>query len=189
MTRYTPSRNYLTAGAVALALAVLSAWVALRWPPTIVPAILFAASGALLLFLALRPEVEIHPHHLRVGKRTISWPEVLRVDRTGWISPLILHLSLTNGRRLLLVYPGDYESSNMLLKQIRRSAFNALIDGAPHQQFWAEPGAVAGEGPVEAPKPPAAKRYPLLRAEDEADIERMFQRLKAVGRLDPKDEG
>jgi hypothetical protein len=29
-------------------------------------------------------------------------------------------------------------------------------------------------------------RYPLLRPEDEAEVERLYQRLKAVGHLDPK---
>ena len=32
--------------------------------------------------------------------------------------------------------------------------------------------------------PPAY--YPLLRPEDEEEVERMFQRLKSVGRLDPR---
>jgi hypothetical protein len=29
-------------------------------------------------------------------------------------------------------------------------------------------------------------RYQLLRPEDEAEVERLFQRLKTVGHLDPK---
>jgi hypothetical protein len=185
VTRYTPSRNYLTAGLVAFALAALSAILALYWTPTSVPAVLFAISGALLVFLAMRPVVEVHPHHLRIGARVIPWSHILRVDKTGWISPLMVHLTLLEGGRTLLVYPGDYESSNQLLRQLRRAASNALIDGTPFSQYWSE------HGGSESPEDPdaQARRYPLLRPEDEADIERMYQRLKAVGRLDPKDEG
>jgi hypothetical protein len=29
-------------------------------------------------------------------------------------------------------------------------------------------------------------RYQLLRSDDEAEVERLFQRLKTVGHLDPK---
>jgi hypothetical protein len=81
----------------------------------------------------------------------------------------------------LLIYPGDPDSSNSLLRHLRRFSREALIDGVPYRQFW-------GEAP---PKPKdrkqtALQRYPLLLPEDEADIERMFQRLKTVGHIDQK---
>jgi hypothetical protein len=52
-----------------------------------------------------------------------------------------------------------------------------LGDGIPYRQFWGE----SADG-KQIPPP----RYPLLRPEDEDEVERMFQRLKSVGRLDEK---
>lgn len=142
------------------------------------------------MFLAFRPVVEVHPLHLRVGGRVFPWADILRVDKTGWVSPLIVHLTLAEGQRVLVIYPGDYESANQLLRQLRRACSNALIDGTPFSQFWSEHGGPeAGVDDHEARGTTLNRRYPLLRPEDEADIERMYQRLKAVGRLDPKDEG
>lgn len=42
------------------------------------------------------------------------------MDRTGFVSPLLLYLTLSNGSRILLVYPGGMESSNQLLRDLRR---------------------------------------------------------------------
>jgi hypothetical protein len=173
---------------VALGLALLSGVVAYYFAPAVVATILFCLGSAILGYLASRPVVELHPHHLRVGHRVIPWAEILRVDRTGWISPLIVHLSLTDGGRMLMIYPGDYETSNQLLRGLRRGAANALIDGVPYSQFWSEPVAAVVEEEDASNPAPSSRRYPLLRPEDEADIERLYLRLKAVGRLDPKDE-
>jgi len=57
----------------------------------------------------------------------------------------------------------------------------ALIDGIPHQQFWGgqlTPGAEHKSLP--------APRCPLLRPEDEAEVERLYLKLKTVGRLDSR---
>lgn len=35
-------------------------------------------------------------------------------------------------------------------------------------------------------KQPAPPRYRILRAEDDAEVERLYQRLKTVGNLDQK---
>ena len=56
-----------------------------------------------------------------------------------------------------------------------------MIDGVPYRQFWGE----ATIGAV-AKKQLAPPRYPLLLPDDEAEVERMFQRLKSVGHLDQK---
>jgi hypothetical protein len=180
MTRYSPSRNYRIAGLVALVFAGFSAWFAWNWPMAWVPAALFLASGALILALAFQPAIEIHESHLGVGKRAVPWSEVRRLDRTGWISPLVVHITLSNDRRFLLIYPGDLDSSNSLLRQLRRMAREALIDGVPYRQFWGENVTTAERRPLPSP------RYPLLRPEDEAEVERLYQRLKTVGHLDPK---
>jgi len=191
MTRYTPSRHYLTAGLAAFLLGAASAWLGYHWAPSIVPAVLSALTGAVCIFLHLRPAVEIHPHHVRIGSSVIPWADIQAVDRTGWISPLVVLLTLTDGSRRILIYPGDLESSHSLMRQLRRCAREALIDGLPYHEFW-------GDGAVEVPfealpeartrKQLPASRYPVLREEDEADVERLYQRLKAVGHLDSKDE-
>jgi len=178
MTCYSPSRHYLTAGLTAAVLAVFSGWVALGWSPAWIAAVLFAASASILLILALQPAIEIYDHHLSVGKRIIPWNEIRRLDRTSWISPLIVQLTLTGDRRFTLVYPGDIDSGKSLLRHLRRTARNALIDGIPYRQFWGE------ALPSQERRHLASPKYQLLRPEDEAEVERLFQRLKTVGHLD-----
>jgi hypothetical protein len=130
-----------------------------------------------LTYFAFRPAIEIRETHLTVGRRNIPWADIRRLDRTGWLSPLVLHLTLFDNSRVLIVFPGDVESANSLLRHLRRSAREALIDGIPYRQFWGEP--VAETRPLPSPV------YRLLRPEDEAEVERLYQRLKAVRHLDP----
>lgn len=180
MTRYSPSRSYLTAGLMALALAAFCGWTAFEWASAAaIPAVLFLLSAGLLLFLATRPPIEIQDEALVVGTRSVAWENIRRVDRTGWLSPLLVHVTLANDRRILLIYPGDLDSANSLLRHLRRSAHYALIDGIPYDQFWGD----EIEEPAEAPKLPSPK-YRLLRQDDEAEVERLYQRLKTVGHLD-----
>jgi hypothetical protein len=146
----------------------------------VIPAALFLLSAAVLLALASRPAIEIREDRLVIGGRAVPWAEIRRVDPTGWVSPLVVSLTLAGGKRLLLVHPGDLDSANSLLWHLRRSARCALIDGVPHRRFWGQAGPPA---PAGGKKP--SPRYPLLRPEDEAEVEMLFHRLKAVGRLDP----
>ena len=141
-------------------------------------AVLFIASASILLALALQPAIEMYEHHLALGKRIIPWTEIRRLDRTSWISPLIVQLTLTGDRRVIVVYPGDIDSGKSLLRHLRRCARNALIDGIPYKQFWGE--ALPSQERRQLPSP----KYQLLRPEDEAEVERLFQRLKTVGHLD-----
>jgi len=183
MTRYAPSRHYLRAALAALAFAVFSGWCGSRWTPALIPAALLLASAVVLLLLALQPAVEIQDKYLLLGRRLIRWADIRRVDRTGWTSPLVVRLTLADHRRLLLVYPGDPESASSLLRQIRRLAREALIDGIPYRQYWGETPVAKNERRAAPPK------FHLLRPEDEAEVERMYHRLKTVGRLDPKNSG
>ena len=185
MNRYSPSKNYRTAGVLMLVLSGLAGGLATIWLPAVVPGVLFLLTAMLMLLLYSRPPIEVHPHHLRIGGLVASWTDIIRVDKTGWISPLIVQLTLVDQRRFLMIYPGDLESANRLLRQLRRCAQSALIDGIPHADYW---GDDLAEEDAPTPGPPAP-RYPLLREDDEADVERLFQRLKTVGHLDPKDEG
>lgn len=161
-------------------LAAFSGWSGLAWPPAFLAAFLFLVSAALVLILAFRPAIEVTDERLSIGRHSIAWRDVRRVDRTGWVSPLVLYLTLSNNRRIVLVYPGGMDASNSLCRHIRRNATAALLDGKPYTEVWGEPVTTAPRKPLPAP------RYRLLTEEDEADVERMFQRLKSVGHLDSK---
>ena len=185
--RYAPSRQYLTAGLIAAALAFVSALFATEWLIALIGAVLFFLTAAMVLVMAFRPTIEVQEHYLVVGRRAIPWIDVRRVDRTGWISPLAVYLTLVNDEKMLLLYPGDLDSANGLLRHIRRNAREAYIDGIPWLQFWGEalPPATVERRQTTPP------RQQLLRAEDEAEVERLLQVLKTVGHLDsrrPSDE-
>jgi len=181
MTRYLPARHYLWFGISAVALGLFSTWLARDWAPAFVPAALFFLTAALLLAMAFRAPIEIHEGYLSIGKRIIPWMDIRRLDRTGWISPLIVRITLFDDTRLTLVFPGELDACNSLLRHLRRLSRDAMIDGIPYRQYWGELLAPAPER-KEAPPP----RYRILRAEDEAEVERLYQRLKTVGNLDQK---
>jgi len=184
MTRYLPARHYLGFAISAVVLAALVGWFAftLHLDLAYVPAGLFVLSAALLFAMAFRPPIEIHEGYLSIGKRIIPWMDIRRLDRTGLISPLILRITLFDDSRVVLIYPGDMDSCNSLLRHLRRLSRDALIDGVPYRQYWGE---VLTPGTSERKQAPPA-RYRILRAEDEAEVERLYQRLKTVGNLDQK---
>jgi len=157
----------------------------LRWTPCWIAAAMFALSAVVLALVSFRPAIEIYDTHLVAGRLAIPWSDVQRVDQTGWTVPLAVSLTLAGGLHFMLLYPGDADSANSLLRHLRRFSREALLDGVPYREFWGEPPALnanaQGKASAEAPS-----RYPLLRPEDEEEVERMFQRLKSVGRLESK---
>jgi hypothetical protein len=154
-----------------------ASWSPASWSPAWIAAVFFALPAAILLAVACRPAIEIHETHLRIGRRDIPWSRIARLDQTGWNVPLAVYLTVKDEGRLLVIYPGDFDSSASLLRYLRRYAREALLDGIPYRQFWGEPAANERK---QLPLP----RYPLLRPEDEEEVERMFQRLKTVGHLE-----
>jgi hypothetical protein len=90
-------------------------------------------------------------------------------------------MTLFDDSRLLLIYPGDLEACNGLLRNLRRLSRDALIDGVPYRQYWGE---ALNPGPDRRQLP--SPRYRLLRPDDEAEVEKLYQRLKTVGHLDQK---
>jgi hypothetical protein len=182
--RYAPARSYLTASVIAIALAAFSAGLALRWTPAIVAVVLFLISGTILALLGFQPPIEIRDGSLVIGRRSIPWESIRGVDCTGWVSPLVVVLNLAGGRRRVLIYPGDPGAGESLLRQLRRRASRAAIDGIPHGEFW---GSQPSEPP--APEKAAAPVYRVVRDEDEAEIERLYQLLKTVGHLDASGSG
>lgn len=206
--RFTPARQYLPAAVLAFAAAGFSVWTGFEWWPAFIPAGLLALTGGLLAYASLRPAIEVNDLHLVIGAEVIAWDQIRRVDRTNWISPLVLYLTLLNDRRVQIIYPGDFGSGQSLLRHLRRNSREALIDGVPYRQFWGDilPAAVAAAEQVppvdfsplpkpsssSAPSSTAAKqspKYRMLLAEDEEEIERMFQRLKTAGTLGGGSEG
>ena len=197
LARYRPSRRYILFALLAICGTVFSAWTGLRWPSTWIAAGLFGITSVALMALLWQPGIEIHETHLQLGRRIILWREIRRLDQTGWIAPLAVTLTLSNDRRVFLLYAGDLDSSTSLLRHLRRYSRNALLDGIPYRQAWGEPEKSRSSTkhpslekprvPAPASAPPAVHR-PLLRPEEEEEIERMFQRLKSVGRLDQRDQ-
>jgi hypothetical protein len=204
VARYRSSWRYLLLAMAALAGGGFSVWTGLRWNHTLWPGPLwlahvwtalpwiaaagFGLTAVAILALVLRPSIEIHETHLQVGRRAIPWTEVRRLDQTGWNVPLVLQLTLERAGTLLLIYPGDLDSSGSLLRHLRRYSRHALLDGVPYREFWGEPAGSAvgssGASSGTARKQLPAPRYPVLRPEDEAEVERLFQRLKTAGHLD-----
>jgi hypothetical protein len=181
MTRYLPAKHYLWLGAAAVVLSGVFAWLAATVTLTYIAAALALITAVFLFAMAFRPAIEIHEGYLSIGKRIIPWMDIRRLDRTGWISPLIVRVTLFDDARLVLIYPGDLDSCNSLLRHLRRLSRDALIDGIPYRQYWGELLAAGGDS-KQAPPP----RYRILRPEDEAEVERLYQRLKTVGNLDQK---
>jgi hypothetical protein len=181
MIRFLPARHYLSFGIIGLFLAVFSGWLGLNWTPAFLPGGLFLVTSIVLILLAYWPGIEVHPHHLVLGSRIIHWVDIRRVDRTRFLSPLIIRLTLFDDSQALVIYPGDPEACRNLLRHVRRASRDALIDGVPYRQYW-------GEAATDSKQRPIQPRTRLLRAEDEAEVERLYQRLKAVGHLDPKSQ-
>jgi hypothetical protein len=189
VARYTSSVRYYWFSCLALAAAGLTAWIALRLPAVSLAAALLVFFGVAILGVARLPAIEIRETNLIVGRRTIAWNEVRRVDQTRWAVPLAVYLTLGEGTRMLLVHAGDRDSSAALLRHLRRYSRHALLDGIPYRQFWGE--TAPAESHTAAAQAASSQTAPakarLLRVQDEEDVERMFQRLKSVGRLDARD--
>lgn len=184
LARFTPSRIYVSLTLFAVSGALFSSWIALRWTPSWIAAALFAVSALALAAVTARPVIQIYETHLAIGKRMIPWRDIRRVDQTGWNAPLAVMLTLHDHQRVLLLYSGDLDSCSSLLRHLRRFSQMALLDGIPYRKVWGEL-AVAEREDKDA-NVAAPLRYPVLRAEDEEEVERMFQRLKSVGHLESK---
>lgn len=185
LARFTPSRVYISLTLFAVCGAVFSAWNALRWTPSWIAAGLFAISALLMIAVTLRPVVEIHETHLAIGRMQIPWREIRRIDQTGWNTPLAVMLTLRSKQRIMLLYPGDLDSSSSLLRHLRRFSREALLDGIPYREYWGEHTAPEAS-PEKDAEAAAPARHPLLNAADEEEVERLFQRLKSVGHLESK---
>ncbi len=196
MSRFAPSRLYLTAAAVSLGLTAFSVWCTLRWWPAGIAALLFAATSGLVLWLATRPVIGISRDSFTVGRRRIAWMKIRRVDQTGWVAPMVLYLTLEGGERLKVIYPGDAEASNDLLTLIQQKSVSALINGIPWPRIFGEPQEPARERAQEPAEETAAegtigrpsRSVKVLTDQDEAEVERLYQQLRTAGRFNDQEK-
>ena len=182
-TRYPASRTLLFTGLGGLALAAVSASLALTRPLAWIATGALAASAVIALVLGLIPAVEIDEAFLRQRRKPIPWKSVYQVERLAR-NPLVIRLTLASREETLVIYAGNRDSREALLHDIRLMSRGAVIDGVPYREFW---GAGENRTPTEeGRKQSRPRRYPLLLSEDEAEIERLFQQLKTVGHIEPK---
>jgi hypothetical protein len=186
IARFSRSKRFVLLFAFAIFGALVSAFVASvgllgpAWPPAWIACGLFVLTGIPLGWLALCPSISIHETHIAIGRRTIPWPEIRRIDQTQWNCPLAVRLTLARKGSLLMVFPGEPREAADLLGYLRQYARGALIDGVPYHEFW--------RGEARDRLSPYAQgrvnRYPLLRPEDELEVEQMFEQLRAEGSID-----
>ncbi|MFN8940634.1 MAG: hypothetical protein ACK5ZJ_12930 [Acidobacteriota bacterium] len=177
MTRFAPSKHFVYMAVIAVLLGLMCAYAGWRWTPAILPASLFFATALVLLWLSFRPVIELTDCELLIGKRSIPWSSITNIRTTRWLTPLLLHLIVDGGRSVTLIFAGDLESSGRLKDMIRQCAPHALLNGASQRKRQAVL-AVRNGATSEL------ERHPILTQQDEAEVERMFQRLREVGRLD-----
>lgn len=181
---FVPSRLYSRVGWAALAGVAVSVLCGFRAPLAFIPGFLCGATALALFWLAARPPIRIGESQCNIGNRAIAWREVREINSSRFLSPLILKLKLTNSRRTLLVYPGEPERIEQLLFQLRKRSQFACFDGVTHRDYWtwltlhgSKDDTAIAEQPVR-----------MLSTDDEDEIERLYQKLKAVGHLDSRVE-
>ena len=177
---FVASRLYARVAWAALAGVLVSALCGFRAPLAYIPAFLCALTAAALLWLAKRPSVRLADSQFNIGDRAIAWREVREINSSRFISPLILKIKLTNSRHVRLVYPGEPERIEQLLFQLRKNSNLATFDGVAHRDYWTwlTLNGASTENPV------LEQPVRMLSRDEEDEIERMYQKLKTVGRLD-----
>lgn len=158
-------------------LGLMSGWVAWQWNPAFIPTVLFLSSALLLFWLSLHPVIEVTDRELLIGGKVVVWSSITKIETTGWLTPLVMKLTVENDLRVLIVFAGDLESSGRLKDLICSCAPHALLDGVAQRKRQAIIAVRNGTTSE-------LERYAILTMEDEAEVERMFQRLREVGHLD-----
>jgi hypothetical protein len=202
---FLPSRWYTRAGWLTLAGSAAVASLGLRSPVLLFLGCAGAIFAFLLLWLSSRPAIHVGETQFNIGERSIAWREVKEVNRIRLLSPLILRLKLTNSRRRTLIYPGAVSRVEQLVHLLRKNSHLATFDGIAYRDYWTW-SSMAGlhgsnlQGPKQlGPAQSVQKLLPngspkgtpkmdqpvrMLTQEEEDEIERMYQKLKAVGSLD-----
>jgi len=197
---FLPSRWYTRAGWLTLAGAAGVASFGLRSPVFLILGGASAIFACLLLWLSSRPPIQVGETQFNIGERAIAWREVKEVNRIRLLSPLILRIKLTNSRRRTLIYPGELSRVEQLVHLLRKNSHLATFDGVAYRDYWTWSSMTGLHGAKQlGPAQSAQKLLPkastprsshmdqpvrMLTQEEEDEIERMYQKLKAVGSLD-----
>ncbi len=181
ITRYRVPGHYFWAGLTALALTGFSFWFALQWPLCWIATGLFLASAAAVLYLASRPAVEIYESHRedRPSRHSLAAYPAAGSQRESSADG-----AAHAGRQD--AHPGGLSRRSEFFE--RPAAQFAPPCARSFDRWRAVPAVLGRIATVSAvaKKQLAPPRYPLLLPDDEAEVERMFQRLKSVGHLDQK---
>ena len=199
---YLPWRLYARTGWAAFAGSLVCIVCGARAPLAFIPALICAGIAGFLLWLAVWPPVRLGETQFNIGDRAVAWREVRQINKPTLACPLVLDLKLTNSRHKWMIYPGDPERIEKLLWVLRKNCFMASFDGVPHREYWAwettakaattAAAAAVEKAPVvveqqaqpqEQPQQPPSR---MVSQDEEDEIERMYQKLKAVGRLDTR---
>jgi hypothetical protein len=181
---FVPSPLYSRVGWAALAGTAISVLCGFRAPLAFIPGFLCGLTALVVFWLAARPTIRIGEMQFNVGDRAVAWREVREINSSRFLSPLILKIKLTNSRKLLLIYPGEPERIEQLLFHLRKHSHMATFDGVAHRDYWTwlNMNGSKTENPV------LEQPVRMLSAEEEDEIERLYQKLKTVGRLDSRVE-
>ena len=193
---FLPSRWYARTGWFIAAASVALTFFGLRSPFALIPAAAAALAALLLLWLSARPAIHVGETQFNIGDRAIAWREVKEINRVRILSPLILRLKLTNSRKRVLIYPGEMSRVEQLVHLLRKHSHLATFDGVAYRDYWTWSSMAGLHGPKPTgalppgqkllPKPLMEQPVRMLSAEEEDEIERMYQKLKTVGRLDAR---
>jgi hypothetical protein len=181
---FVPSRLYSRVGWAALAGVLISVLCGFRAPLAFIPGFLCGVTAFAMFWLAARPQIRIGESQFHIGERCIAWREVRELNSSRFLSPLVLKVRLTNSRRALLIYPCEPERIEQLLFQLRKNSHMATFDGVAHRDYWT--WLTLNNAKTENPVLEQPVR--MLSVEEEDEIERLYQKLKAVGRLDSRVE-
>ncbi len=183
---YAPAGLYARAAWFALAGAVGTTVIGIRFPFAFIPAFLFALTSVLLFWLASRPRITVADSQFTIGERAIAWREVKEINSSRIVSPLLLVLDirLTNNRSKRLVYPGEAARIARLVYQLRRNSRLASFDGVAYRDYWTWTSLGSGKTAGTVSDQPVR----MVSLDDEEEIERLYQRLKTVGHLDSRSD-
>lgn len=181
LVRYLPSAVYTRLSVAVAGIAIACLFVSRFWLPALGPALAGISLALALIYLVLRPPIEVHDAHIQIGRRLIAWDSVSHVDAPCSIAPLILPLTLNSRRRFWLIYIGSRESGRTLLHQIRRHSRFALIDGLPYRQFWEEDLETFRERCVVTDQ-----LWNVLSPGDEDEVEQIFLALRKENSPHPR---
>lgn len=196
---FLPSRWYARTGWFTAAGSAGFAFLGFRSPLFLILGVVAALSAILLLWLSCRPSIQVGETQFNIGERAIAWREVKEVNRVRLLSPLVLRIKLTNSRKKTLIYPGELSRVEQLVHLIRKNSHLATFDGVAYRDYWTwssmagglhgkRPAGTVPAGQKQTQKTVMDQPVRMMTSAEEDEIERMYQKLKAVGSLDSRIE-